>query len=188
MEYVQEINPPYNGEAWKQTQNWAHDIYPNHGPRHYGAFTSFKQGILKNFTSDLDALLVCECDCVLTVNPEKFVEQLHASWEFVKDNNLSYYSFGFPSAGMDLSPKHTEDPNHPHSYITDKIICAHCVMLPSHERDFILREIATRPWETPDVWFNMVFHTRGPSRFGIINQGIAYQHEGLSMIDNIWKT
>jgi len=188
IEYVQEINQPYDGEDWKLVKNWAHDIYPNHGSRHYGAFTSFKQGVLKNFTEDLDALILCECDCVLSVTLAEFSEQIKKSYDFVKDNQLSYYTFGYPSSGMpEFSPKHAEDPKHPHSYITDKIICAHCVMLPSHERDFIRSEISSRPWETPDVWFNMVFHTRGPSKFGAMNQGIAFQHEGFSMIDQRWK-
>lgn len=183
IEYVQSINVPYVGEKWRAQKNWANDIYPDHSQRHYGAFHSFRKAVLMNYEPVLDALILCECDCILTVTAKEFSEQVFKAVEFCEVNSLSYYTFG----SNECSPVYYVDKDRPHSYITDKIICAHCVMFPNRERSFLLSEIAHRPWETPDVWFNMVFHTRGPSRFGAMYNPIAKQHPGYSLIDNEWK-
>ena len=188
IQYIQQINIPYKGEDWKSIKNWANDIYPHHGPGHYGAFQSFKKAILENFTSDIDGLILCECDCVLSVDPLVFSEQVKKAEMFCKDKELSLYSFGSSSINDVVhSPAHEFDPKYSHSYVTDKIVCAHCIFLPASEREFLREEISYRPWETPDVWFNMVFHTRGVSRFGISSETMSKQHPGISLIDGVWK-
>ena len=188
IEYVQSVNEIYNGDKWQKTKNWANEIYPNHSQRHYGAFDSFRKAVLLNFDYDIDALILCECDCVLTVPAEVFAFQVFSSLDFCRKGNLSYYSFGTHTINDIIqSTEHDSDDEFPHSYITDKIVCAHCIMIPNHERNFVMSEIAYRPWETPDVWFNMVFHTRGISKFGIIRERMAKQHEGISLIDNHFK-
>ena len=183
IEYIQSVNEIYNGEKWKIQPNWGSDRFPHASPRKYGAFQSFRKAVLNNYDADLDALLLCECDCILTVSAEEFAEQVKRALQFCEKNKISYYTFGINQD----SPVYYTDDEHPHSYISDKIICAHCVMIPKFERDFVMSEIAYRPWETPDIWFNMVFHTRGPSKMGAMYNPIAVQHEGFSLIDQQWK-
>lgn len=183
IEYIQSVNEIYHGEKWKIQPNWGSDLFQHADARKYGAFQSFRKAVLNNYDPDLDALILCECDCVLTVTPKEFAEQVERSLSFCNKNSISYYTFGY----RDDSPVYHTDDEHTHSYISDKIICAHCVMIPRFERDFVMSEIAYRPWETPDIWFNMVFHTRGPSRMGAMYEPIAKQHEGESLIDQCWK-
>lgn len=182
IEYIQSVNEVYNGEKWRIQENWGPQ-YSHGSSRKYGAFQSFRKAVLNNYDADLDALILCECDCILTVSAEEFVEQIKRALEFCEKNRISYYTFGYNQN----SPVYYTDDEHPHSYISDKIICAHCVMIPKFEREFVMSEIAYRPWETPDIWFNMVFHTRGPSRMGAMYNPIAVQHEGFSLIDQHWK-
>lgn len=71
IEYVQNINKRYQGDDWKNVEplwGWA-----NHGPGHYGAFISFKSAIENHFTDDLDAFMILEADCILTVPTSEFI-------------------------------------------------------------------------------------------------------------------
>ena len=43
------------------------------------------------------------------------------------------------------------------------------------------------PEEGMDIWFNEIFWGGNRNRFGIVKERLAYQHEGISLIDNYWK-
>lgn len=188
INYIQQINKRYTGEAWKEFPAISQTPNTNHGPGHYGAFQSFKKSIEENFTPDLDALVLCECDCVLTCSHEEFYKRLHDALQFAEKNQLCYLSLGSRYVnGFLQSPEKDSDLDFPDFYITDKIILAHCVVLPKSSRETLLSNLQKYSWDSPDLWFNETFWRSGFSRFGIIKERLARQYEGVSLIDNIWK-
>ena len=85
------------------------------------------------------------------------------------------------------SPELDEAPDYPDFYITNKIILAHCVVLPQSSRNLIIEALEKYSWDSPDIWFNEIFWRENESKFGAIKERLAYQHEGISLIDNMWK-
>jgi len=188
IEYIQQVNVRYTGEDWKTPQAITQSEYTNHGPGHYGAYQSFKKAIKENFSEDLDGLLLCECDCVLTVTPGEFISILKESIDFCEDFSIDYLSLGSRFINEFLQSPVLEEPiQYEKFYITDKIILAHCVFLPKKSREHLLYSLENFSWDSPDIWFNEIFWSGGKRRFGIIKERLAYQHEGFSLIDNHWK-
>lgn len=188
VEYIQQINVRYKGDDWKSTPAISQSEFTNHGPGHYGAFQSFKKAMLENFAEDIDALVLCECDCIIETPMDFFVDKLKRGISFCKDNQVEYLSLGSRYVnGFLQSPELDEAWDYPDFYITNKIILAHCVVLPQASRNFIFEALEKYSWDSPDVWFNEIFWREDRSRFGIIKERLAHQHEGISLIDNVWK-
>ena len=188
LEYIQQINERYRGEDWKKVPALSQSEWTNHGPGHYGAFQSFKKAIKENFTEDLDALVLCECDCVLESNHSQFMEKLDRAIDFSAKHQLRYLSLGSRFVNHFLqSPISETDDEYPDFYITTKIILAHCVVLHKSGREFYLEALDKFSWDSPDIWFNEANWLDNNYRFGIIQDRLAYQHEGHSLIDDCWK-
>lgn len=188
IDYIQQINVRYKGDDWKSPPSITLSEFTNHGPGHYGAFQSFKKGILENFTEDIDALVLCECDCIIDTPIDFFVDKLNRGISFCKDHGIEYLSLGNRYvAGFLQSPEIDEAWDYPDFYITNKIILAHCVVLPQSSRQCVLNALEKYSWDSPDIWFNEIFWRSNKSRFGVIKERLAYQHEGISLIDNTWK-
>ena len=108
--------------------------------------------------------------------------------DFCKDNGLKYLSLGSRFVnGVLQSPETGSDANFPDFYVTNKVILAHCIVLPASSRDLILGAIDKFSWDSPDIWFNEALWRSGVNRFGIVKERLARQHEGISLIDNVWK-
>jgi hypothetical protein len=187
IEYKQQINPRYLGEDWKIRPAITQSEHTNHGPGHYGAYQSFKQAFLDNFTDDLDTLIVCECDCVLTCSPEEFVEKVKEGIEFSEKHNLSHFSLGSNYCNGFLQSSFKEVYDESSFYVTDKIIMAHCLVFPKKTKRVLFESLEKFSWDTPDIWFNEIFWRNGLNRFGILKEKVTIQHEGMSLIDNHWK-
>jgi len=188
INYIQQINKRYVGDGWKETKAITQKEYTNHGAGHYGAYQSFKKALTENFSEELDALILCECDCVLDVSHKDFVEYLKKGIEFCNEFSIDYLSFGSRFVNGFLQSPVTElHSGFDDFYITNKIILAHCVVLPKKSRHCVLESLDKFSWDSPDIWFNEIFWANGKSRFGIIKEKIASQHQGISLIDNCWK-
>jgi hypothetical protein len=187
IEYKQQINQRYLGEDWKITPAISQSEHTNHGPGHYGAYQSFKKAILENFTDDLDALIVCECDCFLICSPEEFVERVKEGLEFSENHNLTHFSLGSNYCNGVLQSPFIEVYDDSNFYVTDKIIMAHCLVFPQKTKQVLFDSFEKFSWDSPDIWFNEIFWRNGLDRHGILKQKITIQHEGMSLIDNHWK-
>ena len=187
IDYKQQINPRYLGEDWKIKPAITQSEHTNHGPGHYGASQSFKQAILENFTNDLDALIVCECDCVITCSPEEFVEKVKEGLKFSENHNLSHFSLGSNYCNGFLQSPFNEVYDESNFYVTHKIIMAHCLVFPKKTKEVLFQSFEKYSWDSPDIWFNEIFWRNGLNRFGILKEKVTIQHEGISLIDNVWK-
>jgi len=188
VEYIPQINERYVGEEYKTHL----PIYDgNHGPGHYGAFQSFRKAVVENFTEDVDAFVVCECDCVLKVDHQNFIDLVKEANKLCKDNLVNYVSFGSAYSGGTLfSPVLDDSTRFGNFYLTDKIIMTHCIMFPRHSREYLLNHLTRMTWDALDIWLNFIFRTATnppPKRFAILREPAAIQYEGISLLDNVWK-
>jgi len=188
VDYIKQVNTRYKGDGWKNTPAISQSQFTNHGPGHFGAFQSFKKAIIDNFTPDVDALVLCECDCIIETSLDFFVKKLSDGIDFCNRYQIEYLSLGSRFVnGFLQSPVIEEIESYPDFYVTNKIILAHCLVLPQRSRQFLLEALNKYSWDSPDIWFNEVYWREGRSKFGIIKERLARQHEGLSLIDNVWK-
>lgn len=154
-------------------------------PAHYGCFESFKLGILSEFDVDLDYLIVCEGDCILEVEPEKFKEIVLKVASIMEKEEISYFSFGDKNTletNILQSPIITEIKNQNLCYITDKIIGIQCIMFPKKIRDILKEYLLTAKWDAADIFFN-IFCSEKRLKRAILFDRITTQSDGYSLID-----
>lgn len=180
IDYIQKINKPYDGEVP------GNSICPDSGKGHYGNYLAFK-GALEEFTDDTEFLMICECDCILEIPPDKFMDLLYKVCDVMKKENISYFSFGdriHLGDGTLVSPI-VRDIND-FMYETDKIICCHMILFPKSIKDFLVKSFNEKPWGSADLFFNSVFKG-SPYKMGIIKNRVAAQTSGFSLLDNEFK-
>ena len=154
-------------------------------PAHYGCYESFKNGILSEFDSDLDFLIVCEGDCIIEVPMEEFVRKVYESAKIVKENNIGYFSFGDVDTldfGWKQSNVIEEIPNQDLLFITDKIIGLQCIMFPKSHRNFLFNNLRYHKWDAADIYFNTIF-VDNKQKMGILKERITTQADGFSLLD-----
>ena len=188
IEYIRHENERYRGDAHLRHL----PIYPgNHTAGHYGAFQSLRKAVEQEFDESLDALMICECDCVLSVSHQRFAELAREAVYVCREHLINYVSFGSHSANGTLwSPVIEDHPAYGSFYLTEKIIMTHCIMLPRHSREYVLRQLRTNTWDAADIWLNWAFRSTTslpPKRFAITREPAACQHEGMSLLDEVWK-
>lgn len=188
IEYLRHVNERYRGDAHLRHL----PLYEgNHTAGHYGAFQSFRKAIDQEFDESLDALILCECDCVLSVSHGRFADLAREAVSVCREHLINYVSFGSPVANGTLwSPVVEDHPAYGSFYLTEKIILTHCIMLPRHSREYVLRQLRTNTWDAVDIWLNWAFRSTTllpPNRFAIAKEAAAYQHEGKSLLDEVWK-
>lgn len=185
IEYVQHINEIYRGDGHIENR----PIYTgNHGPGHYGLFQSFKKAIEQEFAEDIDGIIICECDCIITIPHSTFAEMAREAVTVCREHLINYVSFGSHSSadGIVWSPVIEDHPNYRSFFLTDKIIMTHCIMFPRHSREYLLRQLGTGTWDGLDIWLNWAFRTATqlpPKRFAVSRETVTYQHEGMSIIE-----
>lgn len=184
IDYIQCVNIRYEGDDWKKQAPL--NGWENHGPGHWGCFQAHKKAILENFTDDIDGLLIFESDCVIDIQINEFVSLVKKSMEFCEKNKIPYLSFGPQSInGQLISPKLGEDKDFPEFLLTNKIIECHCILLTKFYKDYLF-DCIKKTWDATDYFYNSIWQKKN-QKIGIIKNQVAYQEEGMSMIDNKFK-
>jgi glycosyltransferase involved in cell wall biosynthesis len=159
-------------------------------PAHYGCYEAFKNGILSEFTDDIDFLIVCEGDCIIEVPINEFIEKVEKSCEYVNNNNIGYMSFGDKDTlehGWRQSNVIEEIPNQQLMYITNHIIGLQCIMFPQLVRKYLKETLLKHKWDAADLYFNIIF-ANSQYKMGIVHDRLTTQADGISTIDNTYKT
>jgi glycosyltransferase involved in cell wall biosynthesis len=154
-------------------------------PSHYGCFESFKNGILSEFDSDVDYLIVCEGDCIIEVPIEEFIQKVEKSYQLLVDNNIGYMSFGDVKTlehGWLQSPVREVVLDQDLLFITDHIIGLQCIGFPKFVKKWLFEKLRNQKWDAADMYFNHIFYG-SPYKFGIVHNRITTQAEGFSLID-----
>jgi hypothetical protein len=202
-EYVLHTNPPYtdlppqyncirplcvSNELYDESK--VQEVGTALTPSHYGCYESFKNGILSEFTNDIDFLIVCEGDCIIEVPIHDFINKVEKSCEYVVNNNVGYMSFGDKDTlehGWRQSNIIEEIPNQDLMYITNHIIGLQCIMFPQLVRKYLKETLLKHKWDAADLYFNIIF-ANSEYKMGIVHNRLTTQADGISTIDNTYKT
>jgi len=177
--YVQHINKVFKGKVPKNSKKWSGDEelkknlekyqYSEQGA--YGCYSAHKKAILNEF--DTDYLMVCECDCIISVPPKQFVDILPFYIKDMEENNIACLGIG--SFCLDIT-KETEE-----LYICENIICTQCMLYSSKHKEAILELFQNEDWCAYDFWINKFFGKK--NKLAVVKQRITQQHTGQSLID-----
>jgi GR25 family glycosyltransferase involved in LPS biosynthesis len=187
VEYIQQVTPLYKGNLWKKPtiSGFVHS-----GEGHYGCYESHIKAIKENFSEDLDALIVCECDCALDVPIENFLEEMKNTLKFCEKYDIYEFSWGGRIFNNTIQGNvYKVDDEFPNYCAVNKIIGTHFLVYPKISRTFFLENIDKFPWDTPDIWLNVIFE----KSFGNIKKQatvfdvLTHQIDGYSIIDKHFK-
>lgn len=156
-------------------------------PAHYGCYLAFKDAILGEF-DDCDYLIVCEGDCIIETDINKFVYTVENCAVKLEENNIGFMSFGDKDTlefGWPQSPvvKEVDDV----MYITDHLIGMQCIMFPKFVKSYLKNKLRTNKWDAADMYFNEIFYGSGYD-MGIVHKRLTTQADGYSLIDQQFKT
>jgi hypothetical protein len=156
-------------------------------PAHYGCYLAFKDAILGEF-DDCDYLIVCEGDCIIETDINKFVYMVEECATKLEANNIGFMSFGDKDTlefGWPQSPvvKEVNDD----MYITDHLIGMQCIMFPKFVKKGLKDKLRTHAWDAADMYFNEIFYGSGYN-MGIVHKRLTTQADGYSLIDQQFKT
>jgi len=156
-------------------------------PAHYGCYEAFKNAILSEF-HNCDFLIVCEGDCIIDTDVNRFISTVEASCPVIEDNNIGYMSFG----DVDTLEHGWKQSNpirdlNDFMFITNHIIGLQCIMFPKKAADYLKHQLRTHPWDASDIYFNIIMGKSG-FEMGIVKERLTTQADGHSLIDNTYKT
>lgn len=154
-------------------------------PAHFGCFESFKNGILTEFSDDVDFLICCEGDCLIEVPYEQFISKLYQACDIIKSYNIGYFSFGDKNT-LDFQWEQSKVievvPNQDLLFITDHIIGLQMIMFPKKVKPFLFETLRTHKWDAADMYFNSIFRY-SQYKMGIVKERLTTQADGISLID-----
>ena len=148
--YIQEISSLFNTVPPKESCRRPNDISDKPDPmkltnRHYGCYLAHKTGVLNHL--DSDAILICECDCLILNNLE-FHSILQGAFKHLSTNDFLLCSFG------------KQIKNHPHKqlnedfYIVDQVVEIHCILIHKRMFEYLKNKFETTSWDVADLWYN----------------------------------
>jgi len=148
---------------------------------HYGAWQGHMSAIMASFV-DEDYSLICECDCLLNVDPEYFRDRVDEAIELLENSDYKIVRFEAPSKQVEYGEKVSDN-----IYLGNIMTLGHCYMIHSKHRDWYLERYDTIGWHTPDWWLNFAFERANEPMPSFKNIVLTKQSEGFSLIDNVHR-
>lgn len=174
VEYFAVINPKYEGELPEARE--ANDRGFELTKAHYGCYLAHKNTIFEFFTN-VDALLICECDCVFTLHMHEVMRRIERAYQACVEHDLLCFTFGPKHGGQTVTDMGD------HMVTTTRLIETHCYMVPVGAKERVY-DIWNKPWDAADYIWTVYGWDRGRHRIGIFDdQIVAVQGDGESLID-----
>jgi len=151
---------------------------------HYGAYKAHTQGILENFTDDIDALIIVEGDALTDITPDEFYDKVLESYHLSKEIDAKFVTYAGPcymSGGewWKISIDMGNWVQVPH------FLLGTTYMIMKSERESIIDKIHNTGWYSPDFWLAWNYHNK--SKIISSKKPIVYQKEGYSVLDYLIK-
>lgn len=178
---------PYDNCMDPEILNSSKELSHNHPTLsygHYGAYKAHTQGILENFTDDIDALIIAEGDSFTDLSPQDFYNKVIESFNLsqILDTKIISYSGPFHISGIDwwaMTTKIGGWLKAPH------FLLGTTYMIMKSEKEDIINCINNVPWHSPDFWLGWICHDRLDVL--VSTSPIVYQKEGYSVLDYLEK-
>lgn len=151
---------------------------------HYGAYKAHTQGILENFSEDIDALIIVEGDAYTDLSPDEFYDKVVESYYLSMNNDyrfVTYAGVSYMSGGewWKLSKDLGDWIQVPH------FLLGTTYMIMKSESEGIIDKIHNTGWHSPDFWLAWNYHNR--VKMLATKIPIVYQKEGYSVLDYLEK-
>lgn len=149
---------------------------------HYGAYRAHRECILKEFSNDVDALLIVEGDVQFSDPAETMFKHIQDAVKFGVCNNASLLTLGRVSygTGSKASVKDTSIDFGNYKKI-DHFLCAQCYLIFKTERENIQHKILSTGWHAWDIWLYWNYDGRVP--IFSTKKTLVWEPDGSSMID-----
>jgi len=183
LDYEQLITPKYYDLPPYENCQRPHAISLNPGdylltPSHYGCYNSHKKSICDDYIKNYDAILICECDCIVFGEYKEVYEKIIDTYFLNNKHDLISTSFGKQIPGVE----HENIVND--LFFTFKQSEAHCYLITkSHINEYADKLLNTN-WDAYDLWCNIFFWNR---KRGIYRIPYFLQQPGISSIDMRFK-
>lgn len=151
---------------------------------HYGAYKAHINGILENFSEDIDALIIAEGDSFTDLTPEEFYDKVLESYIMANKLDARFVTYAGPCymSGGDWQ-KMTIDMGNwiqvPH------FLLGTTYMIMKSEKENIIDKIHNTGWHSPDFWLAWNYHNK--SKMISSKEPIVFQKEGYSVLDYLNK-
>lgn len=174
------INPPYEGIPPRKNCSRPNDISPDPGRnkltgRHYGNYKANTNAILDCKPNKNTIYLFFECDAVLNMDPDIFIEKVIEADVISKKYGYNFFSLG---------SIRTIDQTYVNHYSSRFFIESHAYLIPSEKLKYIQDMICKTKWDTFDYWvtYDIKNHV-----VGYFKEPIVLQAKGISLIDKFEK-
>ena len=147
---------------------------------HYGAYKAHTQGILENFTDDIDALIIAEGDSFTDLSPEEFYNKVIESYHLSISLDVRMVSYAGPcymtgGEWWTMTKEHGKWLEVPH------FLLGTTYMIMKSQKEDIIDKIYNTGWHSPDFWLAWNYHNR--IKMLVNTELIMYQKEGYSVLD-----
>jgi hypothetical protein len=148
---------------------------------HYGAWQGHLSAIMSSFV-DNDYTIICECDCMLAVQPDEFRSRVDEAIYLLENSDYKIVRFEAPNHQVDFTDKLSDN-----IYLGNIMTLGHCYMISSRHRNWWFDRFDNVGWNTPDWWLNFAFERAGEKMPAFKDLVLTKQSEGFSIIDNVFR-
>lgn len=144
-------------------------------PAHYGCYLGHRKAFETGYQENPDYMLIFECDCILDVSHQEFVNKVDEAIEIMEKEDLLMFSFGHHNGQSILEKKDNY-------FIVYEFIGAHAYLIPRKSYQIIWDTYHTAKWNVADLWMGNNFRSY---RQGILPHPITKQAGGISILENL---
>lgn len=146
-------------------------------PGHYGCYLAHKDAFYRGMNSDSDYILIFECDCVIDVSYDEFIQKLKFACDLLNKIDLLMFSFGYHN-NSHIIDKYDD------YWTVNKFYGAHAYLIPRRSFDIIDNMYQTAKWNVSDLLF---VENLDQYKTGIFEVPPTKQSAGYSILDKIYN-
>lgn len=172
FEYIPIINPRWTGETPPRVGMDSDDHYT---PGRYGCWKAHRDAITEHLV-DVDALLVCEADCIFVEPIYKIASRIEDAYQSCLKGNLTAFTLGYRHAGK------TIDRVNDRVIVIDQWIGTECYLVPIASRP-VFDDLFSKQWDAYDLLLTHHLLDQQKRRIGTFaDRPVAVQGNGQSLI------
>lgn len=179
IEYNICINKRYTDLPPAETCAWPEKISFEPGgrltPAHYGCYLAHKDAFYKGIKSGSDFVFIFECDCIIDIPIESFIEKIELACNILEKNEILMFSFGFHNN------VHVIDKLENY-WTVNKFYGAHAYLIPKKSYEIMKTMYDTAKWHVTDLLFA---ENLNQYKIGIFPNPPTKQAGGYSILDKI---
>jgi hypothetical protein len=144
-------------------------------PGHYGCYLAHKNAVIDGIQKDKDYILIFECDAIIDVSYDVFMDKLNFSCNKIIEDDLLMFSFGYHNNTNIIQKK--ED-----YFIVDKFYGAHAYLIPRKSYEIFSNLFQNEKWNVTDLLYAEKLNK---FKIGIFEKPITKQSAGFSILDKV---